>query len=626
MQGRVLLENLDDWPGLAVVTVDNPPVNAMSPGIPRQILEKIAQAEGEDTIHALLIKAGGEGGLSGADIRFQGADWPEAEPKLVDLIEGLESTSCPVAILMQKHTFGGGLEIAMACGWRIATPSALLGQPEIKLGIPPGAGGTQRLPRLIGAKAALDMILTGEPIVAERAKELGVVDYVTGSDTPIADALSFLESQNSLGKRPRKASERNIFDADSKHFAAARLRLNRQLRGQPAAAACIDAVEAATELPLDQGLKFERSRFLECVASPEAAAMRHLFFAERSARAYPGVTKETARRPVREVAVIGAGTMGAGIALALLGSGRKVTLIERDIEALDLGTAKISARLDAMAVRGKIVPLQSRDRKARLTGSTDLTDVVSADLIIEAVFEDLEIKRKVFRRLEGLAKPGALLASNTSYLDIDRIADAAPSRASDIFGLHFFSPADVMPLLEIVRASATSIKTLASAIDFSKQIGKTAVVAGLCEGFIGNRMYASYIREAEHLLEEGGRPEQIDRALTEFGMAMGPFAVRDLAGLDIGWARRKAIAHRRDPSKRYSRIGDLICERGWFGQKTGRGFYRYDHGSRRSIPDPEVNEIILREAEASGIERRDLSDREITDRCLLSIVNEGAKL
>jgi len=625
MSFTVSLERDKTHPSIAVITVDNPPVNAMSIGVPGAIIARLEEAQADRDIAGVVLCAGGSGGFAGADIRVQGKAWPEDEPTLSEMVARLENSTLPVAALLRRNALGGGLEIGMACRYRVATPGTQLGQPEVKLGIPPGGGGTQRLPRLTGVQAALDMIVGGDPIDAKKGHDIGLIDALAASDDPVSEAAAYLASQVESGLRP-PTRDRSVDGTDPTLFESARTVAARKQRGQLAPLACIDCVEASTTLPFDEGLKFERQKFGECVSSDQAAAMRHAFFAERQIGKVPGLAKNTPVRDINTVMVIGAGTMGSGIAMCFANAGIAVTLVERQQEALDRGLSRIAKTYAGMAEKVRLSSEEAQRRTSLVTGALSVTDGSDCDLVVEAVFEDMDVKKSVFSELASVMKPGAILATNTSYLDVDEIAASTGDRAGDVVGLHFFSPANIMKLMEIVRAERTELEVLASAIALGRKLGKIGIVVGVCNGFVGNRVYSTYVRETEFLLEEGATPSQVDGVLTEFGMAMGIFAVRDLAGLDIGWANRKATAHLRDPVKRYCKIGDTICENGWFGQKTGRGFYLYEEGSRTPKPDPDVDAIISKCAVEGGISQRQISNEEIVERAFDIMVNEGAKI
>jgi len=516
------------------------------------------------------------------------------------------------------------LEIAMACRYRIATPETKIGQPEVKIGIPPGAGGTQRLPRLVGAEKALAMIVSGDPISVEEGERIGLVDRIVSESSAVDETASFLVETLSRMERRPKTSERSVDVKDPGIFAAERDRVARKFRGQVAPLACIDCVEIATKTDFREGFAYERKRFLECVSSSEAAALRHVFFAERQAKKVPGISKDVKPRDIETAAVVGAGTMGVGIAICFANAGIPVSLIEQNEDALQRGMARIRDNFIGQSKKGRISDTEAERRTARVSSALSLEATRDADVVIEAVFEDMEVKKSIFSNLARSTKQGALLATNTSYLDVNEIAGATGGREGDVLGMHFFSPAHVMKLLEVVRGAATSNEALVTGLNLGERLGKAAVVSGVGHGFIGNRMFYQYNREAEFLLQEGATVEQVDSVLKNFGMAMGSFAVRDLAGLDIGWAMRKSTAHLRDPGERYSVVGDLICEKGWYGQKTGKGFYVYEDG--KPVSNPDLNGIVEQTAREAGIERGVVADGTIIERCMYALVNEGAKI
>ncbi len=621
------LVTLTRWSGdnrIALVGIENPPVNAMSIGVPGGILSALTQVNEADDAIATLIVPGGSGILGGADIKTQGKPWPEEEPNLWELIRDLDTFTKPVGILLRRNALGGGLEISMGCHYRIATEGTKLGQPEVKLGIPPGGGGTQRLPRLVGADRALDMILGGDPIDAAAGLEAGLVDLVVGADGAVDAAAAFMVERAAAGGKPPRARDQAVAVSDPGIFAAAREKAAKRMKGLTAPLVCIDCVEAAANTPFDEGLAFERKLFLECVASDEAAALRHVFFAERQAKKVPGIDKSVEARPLATAAVLGAGTMGGGIALCFANAGIPVTVIERDEAALERGMKRIADTIDGQATKGRITAVEAEHRKSLLSSGIGLEAAAAADIVVEAVFEDMDVKKSIFADLAKITKPGSVLATNTSYLDVNEIAAAAEGRESDVLGMHFFSPANIMRLLEVVRAEKTADDVLTTGLALGARLGKTAVVAGVGHGFIGNRMFQQYNREAEFLLQEGASCAQVDGALTGFGMAMGSFAVRDLAGLDIGWANRKATAHLRPEGARYSTVGDVICEKGWFGQKTGKGFYVYE--GRKPSPNPDLEAIIAETAREAGIIPGSVTDKMIAQRCFYALVNEGAKI
>ena len=564
---------------------------------------------------------GGKGNIAGADIRFQGSKWPDDEPTLRDLIVALEDSTKPVVAALGPHTLGGGLELAMACAYRVIIADGQVGQPEVNLGIPPGAGATQRLPRLAGADRALTMIVEGKPVKAAEAVAAGIVDSTIKADG-VTEAVKFASNLDSTARRTR---DRKLDPYRPEVFEQMRASIRRRQPRLNAPLVCVDCVEAAYTLSFSKGLAYERKRFEECVVSEEAAALRHVFFAERQAGKLRDVSADSRPIKVDRIAVIGAGTMGTGIAIALLKAGYPVTLIEQNPAAQQRGGAHIEKILARDVERGRITSEQALDVANRLTPSLSLDAVTGADLVIEAAFEDMDVKKTIFSRLGELV-PDAVLATNTSYLDVNEIGLAAGPAQSRVVGMHFFSPANLMKLLEVVRGKATSEQALLTALAVGRRAGKIAIVAGVCHGFIANRMYQAYLREANFLIEEGALPAQVDAALTEFGFAMGPFAVSDLAGLDIGWANRKSQAARRDPAARYAIVADRICERGWFGQKTERGFYRYKDDSRQPEIDPDVTALIEEASRYLGIRRRQIADQEIVERCVYGIVNEGAKI
>ena len=610
---------------VGIVTIDNPPVNAMSPGVPGAILERLSEAQADEAIEAVILRGGGKGALAGADIRSFGKPWPEGEPTLRDVIPAIERSAKPVIAALAGYCLGGALELALSCHYRVASRETQVGQPEVALGFPPGAGGTQRLPRLAGVEKALAMIVDGTPIGATEAAEHGILDRVIDGDLR-EGAIAFAGERIASGPPHPLARDRTPALKDPDIFAATRERLERRARGQRAPVACLECVELALELPFDEGIRKEREIFQECMASPESAALRHVFFAERAARRVPGIGKETQVRAIESAAIVGAGTMGRGIAICFANAGIPVRLMDSDPQALERALAAIRSDYEGRVARGRIGAADAEDRIARIEPIETLERVAGADLIVEAVFEEMPLKEEVFRALDSVCDEGAIIASNTSYLDVNHLADLVPCRRGNVLGMHFFSPAQVMRLLEVIRTESVTPETLASVLALARRLGKLAVVAGVCHGFIGNRMLEGYAREVRFLLEEGASPVEIDAALTGFGMAMGPCAVADLAGLDVSWRKRKADAHLRDPSKRYSAVADRLCEMGRFGQKTGAGFYRYEPDSRAPIPDPEVDALIAEVAAESGINRRTIDADEIVERCLYPLVNEGARI
>ena len=607
---------------VAVLRVQNPPVNALSAAVREGLSEGLDRAR-SDGARSVVILGAGRTFPAGADIREFGK--LAAPPSLHEVIEKIERLEAPVVAAIHGTALGGGLETALACDHRVAVAGARLGLPEVNLGLLPGAGGTQRLPRLVGAREALRMMLSGEHVNARRAEELGLVDAILEGDLE-RGAIAFAQELGGgkrrvrdLGAhRERDRDERDTIVGEARAWAASRR------RGQEAPLRIVSAVEASLDAAsFDEGLRRERALFDECMESAQRAAMIHVFFAEREAQRIPDVPKDTPRLPIERVGVMGGGTMGRGIAIALADAGLPVVLLEQSEDALDAAIDAIRRTYASSVDKGRLPATDVGARMDRIHGTTDASDFGDVSLAIEAVYEDLELKKTVFAELDAVTHPDALLASNTSTLDIDAIA-AATSRPANVLGLHFFSPAHVMKLLEVVRGKETSAQALATAMDLGKRLSKIAVCAGSCDGFIGNRMLAGYGREAAFLLEEGASPEQVDRALVAFGMPMGPFQMADMAGLDVGWRIRKQRG--RPEGRRYSALADRLCEQGRFGQKTGAGWYRYEAGSRTPIADPVVREVIETAAREAGISRRDVSDEEIVERCIYPLVNEGARI
>jgi 3-hydroxyacyl-CoA dehydrogenase len=613
--------SLDRHADVAVVTLDNPPVNGMGLALRTKVAAELAAAQADPAIRAVVI-IGANGLFSGgADIREFNTPKALTEPTLLTLIATIESASKPVIAAIDGTCMGGGLELSLACHYRVATPGAKFALPEVKLGLIPGAGGTQRLPRAVGAERALAMIVSGEPMAATKLAGTALLDAVVEGDL-LEEAMRL--AREIADRRPLPQLRTREVDAPAGFFEAARAKAAKEARGQAAPLRCVDAVEAAATKPFDAGIAYERSLFMTLMASPESRALRHAFFAERAAAKIPDVPSDTPARPVNRVAVIGAGTMGGGIAMTFLNAGIPVTLVESSAPSLERGLAAIRRNYEASVKRGKLDAQEVERRLARLAPALSLDAVADADLVVEAVFEDIGVKEDVFARLDQVARAGAIMATNTSTLDVNRIARAT-RRPADVVGMHYFSPANVMRLLEVVRGEATAKDVLATVMQVAKRTGKTAVVSGVCDGFIGNRMLAQYYNQAWFLLEEGATPAEVDRALEAFGMAMGPFRVSDLAGNDIGWAVRKRRYAER-PDLVISRIADRLCEAGRFGQKTGAGWYRYEPGGREAIPDAEVEAMVAAYRSERGIRARPLDDSEIVERCVYALVNEGARI
>ncbi|MBM3289410.1 MAG: 3-hydroxyacyl-CoA dehydrogenase [Candidatus Hydrogenedentes bacterium] len=607
------------------ITVDNPPVNALSIGVRKGIVECLTEAAADAEAKAVVLICAGRTFIAGADITE--FNRPLEEPDLNAVIAALEDCPKPVIAAIHGTALGGGLETALGCHYRCAAPSAQVGLPEVKLGIIPGAGGTQRLPRVAGVKAALEIITSGDPIPAAKAHALGIVDEVI--DEKLDGAAAFAEKVIAEGRpclRIRDLDDR-LADAKSNPgmFDEFRKAVAQSKRGFEAPQHGINAVEAAVNLPFDKGLEREREIFGEALFSTQSFAQRHIFFAERQVTKIPDIPKDQATLPIKSAAVIGAGTMGGGIAMNFANAGIPVVLIDSTQELLDKGLGIIKKNYAGTVAKGKLTQEKMDQRMGLITPALGYDTIKNVDIVVEAVFEEMDIKREVFKKLDAACKPEAILATNTSTLDVNEIASST-SRPEKVIGLHFFSPANVMKLLEIVRAAKTSKETLATALALAKTIKKVGVVVGVCDGFVGNRMVAGYVREAMFLLEEGATPQQVDKALYDFGFPMGPLQMSDLAGLDIGWRIRKRQAATRPKDERYCEIGDKLCEQGRYGQKTGAGFYKYEPGNRTPIPDPEVEALCVAESKAKGIARRAISDEEIVKRCVYPLINEGARI
>lgn len=602
--------------GIAVLTLDNPPVNALGHALRAPLFEALQQAKADDAVQAIVITCAGRTFIAGADISEFGK--PPKEPSLPDLIAMLESIDKPTVAAIHGTALGGGLELALGCHYRVAEKSAMIGLPEVNLGLIPGAGGTVRLPRLVGPEAALKMIVSGKPIGMDEAVRLGAVDRLAETDL-VAEAIAFAREKAATGDAHthiRARAEKLAIDLAA--FDEAVKAVTKKARGLTAPHTAAEAVRNAITMEFDAALDRERKLFLERRDSAESAAQRHLFFATREATKVPGVGRETEARKIARAGVIGAGTMGAGIAMALANGGIPVTILEMNEDAIARGLAHVEKTYAGSVKRGSIAPEEKEARIARISGTTDYEDLADCDIVIEAVFEDMGVKRQVFTALDRVLKPDAILASNTSYLDVNEIA-ATTKRPQDVVGLHFFSPAHVMKLLEIVRGDETAPEVIKTALTLARRIGKVPVVVGVCNGFVGNRMLAARREQNEDLLLSGATPEQVDRVFTDFGWPMGPFQMVDLAGLDISWKHRQSLGLT-------APIADTLCEAGHFGQKAGRGFYLYEEGSRTPRPDPFVQELIEKKAAELGVERRAISADEITERTLYPMINEGAKI
>jgi 3-hydroxyacyl-CoA dehydrogenase len=615
---------LDVKDGIAVLKMDNPPVNSLGLALRQALMEALERANADPQVDALVVMGSSAGFSGGADIREFGTPLVEVQPNLWTLIGALEGSAKPVIAAIGGVCMGGGLEVALGCHYRIAGPGAKIALPEVKLGLLPGAGGTQRLPRIIGAEAALNMIVSGATVGSEKLRATPLFDLYTDGDL-LEAARGFARRvvTEKLGLKRIRDLKVNMPNHEA-YFQFARNTVRAVAGRYPAPVACVDAVAAAFDRPFEAGLNRERELFSALMLSPESLALRHLFQAERAASRIEDVPKDTPTRDIRKVAVIGAGTMGGGISMSLINSGLAVVLLEMNQEALDRGIATMRRNYAGAVKKGSLSEAALEQRLALVSPTLDFAALKDADLIIEAVFENMEVKKTVFEKIDAIAKPGAILASNTSALNLDEIAKFT-KRPQDVVGLHFFSPANVMRLLEIVRGAKTGKDVLATAMQLAKKMGKVAVISGVCEGFIGNRMIARYIGAADDLIMAGALPQQVDNALQEFGMAMGPFRMSDLAGLDIGWAARKRRAAQ-FPNIDMSNVADELCEAGRFGQKTGAGWYRYETGARNAIPDPAVTAIIEKYRKQKGITPRQVSNEEIVERCIYALVNEGARI
>ncbi len=601
---------------IAVVAVDSPPVNALKQAVRAGIADAVRAAEADAGVEAIVLACRGRTFFAGADITEFGK--PPVPPSLHEVIDLIEASQKPVVAAIHGTALGGGLELALGCHYRVAVLGAKLGLPEVKLGILPGAGGTQRLPRAVGPEKALRMIVSGEPIGAKEALGAGLVDALVDGEL-IAEATAFARWTAGIRPLPRlRDRSEKLTGADRAAFDATAAELTKRARGLKAPHACVEAVRLALDTPFDQGLAREREIFLELVAGEQSKAQRHVFFAEREAAKVPDMPKGTKERPVERAAVIGAGTMGSGIAMSLANAGVPVTLIETEEEALKRGLSVIEKNYRATAARGGLSNEDVERRIGLIQGRIGLEAASDADLVIEAVFENMDLKKEIFGKLDRIAKPGAVLASNTSTLDVDEIASAT-GRPGDVLGMHFFSPANIMRLLEIVRAKATSFDALQTAIAIGRRMGKVPAVVGVCDGFVGNRMLHKRTKEAERLLLEGALPQDVDAAVVEFGFPMGPYAMGDLAGLDVGWRIRQ---HRGETAA----VSDALCEAGRFGQKTGAGYYRYEGGSRTPVPDPAVEKVIAETQRRLGVEPRSIGKEEIIERMIYPMINEGARI
>ena len=620
--GPVAFERQGD---VFVVTIDNPPVNALGVDVRRGLVAAIDAAEADAAAKAVLIVGAGRNFIAGADIReFGQAPQP---PSLPEACLKIENCSKPVIAAIHGAALGGGLEVALSAHYRLASPTAKLGLPEVALGLLPGSGGTQRTPRLIGLKPAIELMLSGRHALAKEALSLSLVDRLGSEADARAEGLAYareLIAANAPVRRTRESGALADQEASRAALEAARADTAKKSRGLFSPMKIVEAVEGALTLPFDEGMALERKLFLQCIDSPQRAGLIHAFFAEREVLKAPE-TRSASPRPLESAGIVGGGTMGAGIAVAMLDAGLPVTMIERDDTQLARGRANVEKVYDGLIAKGRITPEAKAAVMARFSGSTSYDALAGVDIVVEAVFEDMGVKKAVFAELDRVCKQGAVLATNTSYLDIDEIA-ASISRPQDVVGLHFFSPANIMKLLEIVVPAKVRADVVATGFELAKKLKKVPVRAGVCDGFIGNRILAVYRQAADHMMEDGASPYEIDAAVRNFGYPMGPFQVSDLAGGDIGWATRKRKAATRDPKARYVQVADRICERGWFGQKTQRGYYLYPEGARTGQPDPEVLAIIDAERERAGVKPRAFTEEEIMRRYMAAMINEGANV
>jgi 3-hydroxyacyl-CoA dehydrogenase len=609
--------------GIAVITMNNPPVNGLGHATRSGIFDGLEKALADSAVKAIVITGAGRAFSGGADIREFNTPKSFAEPNLLSVIAAIEGADKPVVAAIHSVAMGGGLELALGCHYRVAVPGAQIAFPEVKLGLLPGAGGTQRLPRVVGVETALNMIVTGNPSPSETLAGTKLFDRMIEGDL-MAGAVAF--AAEIAGRRPLpKVRDITIdFSNQEAFFESARKIVGDAAKHFPAPLKCVECVAAAVNLPFEEGMKVERKNFLALVETTESKALRHFFFGERAAAKIADVPEETPKRPINSAAVIGAGTMGGGIAMNFANAGIPVVVLEVNQEALDKGLATVRRNYESSLKKGRLTPEKFEQRLGLIGGTLFYDDVKDADIVIEAVFEEMGVKEAVFRRLDEVMKPGAILASNTSTLDVNKIAGFT-RRPQDVIGTHFFSPANIMKLLEIVRGEKTAKEVLATTMALAKKIKKTGVVSGVCDGFIGNRMIEQYARQAGFLLEEGSLPEQVDRAMEAFGFAMGPFRMGDLAGNDIGWAIRKRHYVER-PDVVYSKTADLLCEMGRFGQKTGAGWYDYKPGDRKPYPSQRVNDMIINHSRELGVERREIGDKEIVERLVYALVNEAAYL
>jgi len=607
--------------GVAVITLNNPPVNGLGHATRSGIFDGLKKALADNAVKSIVITGAGKAFSGGADIKEFNTAKSSAEPNLHTVIAAIEAADKPVVAAVHSVAMGGGLELALACHYRVAAPGAQIALPEVKLGLLPGAGGTQRLPRVVGVETALNMIVSGNPVMSEKLAGTKLFDQMIEGDL-MTGAIAFANKVAATRPLPKVRDIKVDYPNHEAFFQFARNTVGAVAKNFPAPLKCVNCVAAAASMKFEDGVKVERENFLALMQTTESKALRHFFFGERAASKIPDVPEDTPKRPIKSAAIIGAGTMGGGIAMNFANAGIPVTVLEMKQEALDKGLATVRKNYENTMKKGRLTQQKFDERMGLIKGTLSYDDIKNADIVIEAVFEEMGVKEKVFKKLDEVMKPGAILASNTSTLDLNKIA-AFTKRPQDVIGTHFFSPANVMKLLEIVRGAKTAKDVLATTMALSKKIKKTGVVSGVCDGFIGNRMIEQYSRQAGFLLEEGCLPEQVDKAIEKIGFAMGPFRMGDMAGNDIGWAIRKRRYAER-PDMKYSKTADLLCELGRYGQKTSAGWYDYKPGDRKPYPSQLVNDMIIKHSKDIGVERRKVSDQEIVERLVYSMVNEAA--
>ncbi len=607
--------------GVAVITLNNPPVNGLGHATRSGIFDGLKKALADNAVKSIVITGAGKAFSGGADIKEFNTAKSSAEPNLHTVIAAIEAADKPVVAAVHSVAMGGGLELALGCHYRVAAPGAQIALPEVKLGLLPGAGGTQRLPRVVGVETALNMIVSGNPVLSEKLAGTKLFDQMIEGDL-MAGAIAFAAKVAAARPLPKVRDIKVDYPNHEAFFQFARNTVGAMAKNFPAPLKCVNCVAAAASMKFEDGVKVERENFLALMQTTESKALRHFFFGERAASKIPDVPEDTPKRPIKSAAIIGAGTMGGGIAMNFANAGIPVTVLEMKQEALDKGLATVRKNYENTMKKGRLTQQKFDERMGLIKGTLSYDDIKNADIVIEAVFEEMGVKEKVFKKLDEVMKPGAILASNTSTLDLNKIA-AFTKRPQDVIGTHFFSPANVMKLLEIVRGAKTAKDVLATTMALSKKIKKTGVVSGVCDGFIGNRMIEQYSRQAGFLLEEGCLPEQVDKAIEKIGFAMGPFRMGDMAGNDIGWAIRKRRYAER-PDMKYSKTADLLCELGRYGQKTSAGWYDYKPGDRKPYPSQLVNDMIIKHSKDIGVERRKVSDQEIVERLVYSMVNEAA--